>query len=119
MESWNGPLDAPLIGISQLGLSGWNAAECAAIRNELRLKATLDRSRRLTEEYTVSPWTSCSLQWLRTAFRRLDGAQRWLVMLTAVMAGGWGLGESGDGGLSGDSDLGEFQKERKNQFARE
>ncbi|GAB2249414.1 hypothetical protein Droror1_Dr00012773 [Drosera rotundifolia] len=58
LESWNGPLDAHLIGISQLELSGWNATECAAIRNELRLKATLDRSRRLTEEYTVSPWTS-------------------------------------------------------------
>ncbi|GAB2221724.1 hypothetical protein Droror1_Dr00012910 [Drosera rotundifolia] len=75
VNSWNGPLDALLIGISQLGLSGWKAAECSAIRNELhawkekglsekegsedgkkiwalRLKATLDRSRRLTEEYS-------------------------------------------------------------------
>ncbi|KAL2928069.1 Phosphoglucan water dikinase chloroplastic [Bienertia sinuspersici] len=76
ISSWNEPLDALTIGIRQLGLSGWKLEECAAIGNELRawkdkglsikgneeskriwalrLKATLDRSRRLTEEYSDS-----------------------------------------------------------------
>ncbi|KAL6970881.1 Phosphoglucan, water dikinase, chloroplastic [Sarracenia purpurea var. burkii] len=72
---WNDPLGTLLIGIRQLGLSGWKPQECIAIGNELRawqerglfvneddedgktiwalrLKATLDRSRRLTEEYS-------------------------------------------------------------------
>ncbi|GAB2267190.1 Phosphoglucan, water dikinase, chloroplastic [Dionaea muscipula] len=75
VTSWNEPFDALLIGIHQLGLSGWKPEECSAIGNELRtwkekglpekegsedgkriwalrLKATLDRSRRLTEEYS-------------------------------------------------------------------
>ncbi|RVW82078.1 Phosphoglucan, water dikinase, chloroplastic [Vitis vinifera] len=69
VSSWNDPLGALFIGISQLGLSGWKPEECTAIGNELlawkekgsedgkaiwalRLKATLDRSRRLTEEYS-------------------------------------------------------------------
>ncbi|XP_021745875.1 phosphoglucan, water dikinase, chloroplastic-like isoform X1 [Chenopodium quinoa] len=77
VTSWNEPLDALAIGIRQLGLSGWKSEECIAIGNELfawkdkglpesegmeeskriwalRLKATLDRSRRLTEEYSDS-----------------------------------------------------------------
>ncbi|KAH9621785.1 hypothetical protein KSS87_017544 [Heliosperma pusillum] len=77
VASWNQPLDALATGIRQLGLSGWKAEECAACSNELlawkerglsetegsedsktawalRLKATLDRSRRLTEEYSDS-----------------------------------------------------------------
>ncbi|KAJ8449699.1 hypothetical protein Cgig2_001355 [Carnegiea gigantea] len=77
VSSWNESLDAIIIGINQLGLSGWKTEECAAIRNELlawkdrglseregsedgkriwalRLKATLDRSMRLTEEYCDS-----------------------------------------------------------------
>ncbi|XP_048496016.1 phosphoglucan, water dikinase, chloroplastic isoform X2 [Beta vulgaris subsp. vulgaris] len=77
VTSWNEPLDALTIGIRQLGLSGWKSEECIAIGNELiawkdkglsekegneeskriwalRLKATLDRSRRLTEEYSDS-----------------------------------------------------------------
>lgn len=77
VSSWNESLDAIIIGINQLGLSGWKTEECAAIRNELlawkdrglseregsedgkriwalRLKATLDRSLRLTEEYCDS-----------------------------------------------------------------
>ncbi|XP_058093541.1 phosphoglucan, water dikinase, chloroplastic [Magnolia sinica] len=73
--SWNSPLAALIIGIRQVGLSGWKSEECNAIESELlawqqkglseregdedgkaiwglRLKATFDRSRRLTEEYT-------------------------------------------------------------------
>ncbi|KAE8022924.1 hypothetical protein FH972_008685 [Carpinus fangiana] len=74
-SSWNDPLGALVVGIHQLGLSGWKPEESAAIENELlawqerglseregnedgkiiwalRLKATLDRARRLTEEYS-------------------------------------------------------------------
>ncbi|CAO2831421.1 unnamed protein product [Amaranthus hypochondriacus] len=77
VTSWNESLDTLNIGIRQLGLSGWKSEECIAIGNELRawkekglseregneeskriwalrLKATLDRSRRLTEEYSDS-----------------------------------------------------------------
>ncbi|XP_027189138.1 phosphoglucan, water dikinase, chloroplastic isoform X2 [Cicer arietinum] len=73
--SWNDPLGALIIGVHQLKLSNWKTEECGAIENELiawsirglsesegnedgkkiwtlRLKATLDRSKRLTEEYT-------------------------------------------------------------------
>ncbi|XWS35232.1 hypothetical protein CRYUN_Cryun21dG0108300 [Craigia yunnanensis] len=73
--SWNNPLGALIVGVHQLSLSGWKPEECAAIENELtawqekglfekegsedgkkiwalRLKATLDRTRRLTEEYS-------------------------------------------------------------------
>lgn len=73
--SWNEPLGALIISIRQLGLSGWKPEECRAITNELkawqenppleteggedgtriwglRLKATLDRADRLTEEYS-------------------------------------------------------------------
>lgn len=72
---WNDPLGALIVGINQVKLSGWKSDECAAIENELlawrekglsetegsedgktswalRLKATLDRARRLTEEYS-------------------------------------------------------------------
>ncbi|TYK17008.1 phosphoglucan [Cucumis melo var. makuwa] len=75
VSSWNDPLDALIFGTHQLGLSGWKPEECVAIVNEisawkerglaeregsedgqkiwgLRLKATLDRTRRLTEEYS-------------------------------------------------------------------
>ncbi|GMY32182.1 phosphoglucan, water dikinase, chloroplastic [Fagus crenata] len=75
IHSWNDPLGALVVGIHQLGLSGWKPEESAAIENELlawrerglsemegsedgktiwalRLKATLDRARRLTEEYS-------------------------------------------------------------------
>ncbi|KAF9610090.1 hypothetical protein IFM89_019930 [Coptis chinensis] len=74
-SSWNDLLDALAVGIRQLGLSGWKLEECTAIENELlawkqkglteregskdgktiwglRLKATFDRSRRITEEYS-------------------------------------------------------------------
>lgn len=72
---WDDALDALIIGINQVSFSGWKPEECVAIRNELlswkqkglsesevsedgtyiwalRLKATLDRARRLTEEYS-------------------------------------------------------------------
>lgn len=72
---WDDALDALIIGINQVSFSGWKPAECIAIGNELlswkqkglsenegsedgkyiwalRLKATLDRARRLTEEYS-------------------------------------------------------------------
>ncbi|XP_022722471.1 phosphoglucan, water dikinase, chloroplastic-like [Durio zibethinus] len=73
--TWNNPLGALIVAVRQLSLSGWKPEECAAIENELsawqekgpfekegsedgkriwalRLKATLDRTRRLTEEYS-------------------------------------------------------------------
>ncbi|KAH6785737.1 hypothetical protein C2S51_038192 [Perilla frutescens var. frutescens] len=75
VESWNAPLGALIKSIHQLGLSGWKPQECRAIGNELiawqetsllepqgdedgtriwglRLKATLERAERLTEEYS-------------------------------------------------------------------
>eukprot|EP00249_Psilotum_nudum_P024562 c29221_g1_i1 orf=269-3925(-) len=75
IKSWNHPLGAVVLGVRQLGLSGWKQAECMAIENEikawesmgldeaevveertivwaLRLKATLDRARRLSESYS-------------------------------------------------------------------
>lgn len=75
ISSWNDPIGVLTVGIQQLGLSGWKPEECKAIGNELlsweergvletegsedgktiwalRLKATLDRSRRLTEQYS-------------------------------------------------------------------
>ncbi|KAJ0232378.1 Phosphoglucan [Hirschfeldia incana] len=75
VSSWNDPLDALVLGVHQVGLSGWKQDECLAIGNELlawrerdlletegeengktiwamRLKATLDRARRLTSEYS-------------------------------------------------------------------
>ncbi|CAI0453123.1 unnamed protein product [Linum tenue] len=77
VSSWNDPLSSLIIGVHQLALSGWKPKECTAIENELlawqerglsekegaedgkmiwalRLKATLDRARRLTEEYSES-----------------------------------------------------------------
>ncbi|XP_073021561.1 phosphoglucan, water dikinase, chloroplastic-like [Primulina eburnea] len=74
-DSWTDPIDALVISIHQVGLSGWKPEECIAIGNELqawqkklllenegiedgkriwglRLKATLDRAKRLTEEYS-------------------------------------------------------------------
>ncbi|XP_050372459.1 phosphoglucan, water dikinase, chloroplastic [Argentina anserina] len=75
VSSWNDPLGALIVGVHQLRLSGWKPEECVAIENELlawkarglseteasedgkiiwglRQKATLDRARRLTEEYS-------------------------------------------------------------------
>ncbi|WCJ27521.1 Phosphoglucan water dikinase chloroplastic [Euphorbia peplus] len=77
VNSWNDSLGALIVGVHQLGLSGWKPAECEAIISELlawqdrglsekegsedgkiiwalRMKATLDRTRRLTEEYSES-----------------------------------------------------------------
>ncbi|XP_048131411.1 phosphoglucan, water dikinase, chloroplastic isoform X2 [Rhodamnia argentea] len=75
MSIWDTLLDALIVGIRQLGQSSWQVEECTALQNELlawknrgfsekegsedgkmiwalRLKATLDRSKRLTEEYS-------------------------------------------------------------------
>ncbi|XP_051150786.1 phosphoglucan, water dikinase, chloroplastic isoform X2 [Andrographis paniculata] len=75
VSSWSDTFGALVISILQLGLSGWNPEECQVIRNELlawqgrglletegsengkriwalRLKATLDRAKRLTEEFS-------------------------------------------------------------------
>ncbi|CAH8388567.1 unnamed protein product [Eruca vesicaria subsp. sativa] len=75
VSSWKDPLDALVLGVQQVGLSGWKQEECLAIGNELlawrerdllekegeedgktiwamRLKASLDRARRLTSEYS-------------------------------------------------------------------
>lgn len=72
---WDDALDALIIGINQVCFSGWKPNECSALVNELlswkqkglsefegnedgkyiwalRLKATLDRTGRLTEEYS-------------------------------------------------------------------
>lgn len=35
VSSWNDPLGVLIVGICQLGLSGWKPAECRAIGNEL------------------------------------------------------------------------------------
>lgn len=35
VSCWNDPLTALMIGIRQLGISGWKKEECDAIRNEL------------------------------------------------------------------------------------
>ncbi|KAK8933206.1 hypothetical protein KSP39_PZI015865 [Platanthera zijinensis] len=75
IDSWNTSLGALIVGIHQVGLSSWRQEECESIRSEilawklkglsdsedsedgkhiwaLRLKATLDRARRMTEEYS-------------------------------------------------------------------
>ncbi|KAI3460627.1 hypothetical protein Pfo_017290 [Paulownia fortunei] len=75
VSSWSDALGALVISIHQLGVSGWKPEECRVIGNELlawqerglletegsdngtriwglRLKATLDRAKRLTEEYS-------------------------------------------------------------------
>lgn len=91
-SSWSNPLVALIIGIRQVGLSGWKPEECNALSNELlawqhkglsetegdedgiriwamRLKATLDRSRRLIEEYS-----EVLIQLLPDRVRRLGNA---------------------------------------------
>lgn len=35
VSSWNDPLGALIVGVRQLGLSGWRPEECSAIGNEL------------------------------------------------------------------------------------
>ena len=35
-KAWSLPLGAALLGVRQLGLNGWEAAECGALENELR-----------------------------------------------------------------------------------
>lgn len=35
VASWNDPLDALVLGVHQVGLSGWKQEECLAIGNEL------------------------------------------------------------------------------------
>ncbi|XP_073013103.1 phosphoglucan, water dikinase, chloroplastic isoform X2 [Typha latifolia] len=75
ISPWNDPIDALVVGIRQIALSGWKSDECYAIESELlswkqkglseregsedgkyiwalRLKATFDRTRRITEEYS-------------------------------------------------------------------
>lgn len=75
VNSWNHPLGAVVLGIRQLGLSGWQQGECMAIENEiqawqsaglaekegnedgkricaLRFKATIERARRLSEAFS-------------------------------------------------------------------
>ncbi|KAL3634731.1 Phosphoglucan, water dikinase, chloroplastic [Castilleja foliolosa] len=75
VNSWDDALGALVVGVRQLGLSGWKPEECRVIGKELlawqerglletegsengkriwglRLKATLDRAKRLTEEYS-------------------------------------------------------------------
>ncbi|CAA6667953.1 unnamed protein product [Spirodela intermedia] len=76
-RAWYNPLSALITGIRHIGLSSWKPDECLAIASELhawqqkglsekegnedgkkiwllRLKATIDRARRLTEEYSES-----------------------------------------------------------------
>ncbi|KAG8378338.1 hypothetical protein BUALT_Bualt08G0127000 [Buddleja alternifolia] len=77
VNSWADPIGALVVSVRQVGLSGWKPEECVSIGNELmawkergiletegneegkriwglRLKATLDRAKRLTEEYSES-----------------------------------------------------------------
>jgi phosphoglucan,water dikinase len=65
---WRRALDALVLGVSNVGLSGISPRECEAVQNELqslsrgftagdrdhllRLKASLERARRLADEYT-------------------------------------------------------------------
>lgn len=35
VASWNDPLDALVLGVHQVGLSGWKQEECLAIGNEI------------------------------------------------------------------------------------
>lgn len=35
VDSWNDPINALVLGIRQLGLSGWKLQECKAIESEL------------------------------------------------------------------------------------
>lgn len=35
VSSWNNPLRSLILGVHQLGLSGWKPGECAAIGSEL------------------------------------------------------------------------------------
>lgn len=35
-KAWSLPLGAALLGVRQLGLNGWEPAECGALENELR-----------------------------------------------------------------------------------
>ncbi|KAK4341488.1 hypothetical protein RND71_039989 [Anisodus tanguticus] len=112
VSSWNDPIGALTIGIQQLGLSGWKPEECKAVGNELlswkergisenegsedgktiwalRLKATLDRSRRLTEEYSetllqIFPekvQVSKLATLLLKAVRRIIGSSGWDVLV--------------------------------------
>ncbi|CAL8462111.1 g1642 [Coccomyxa elongata] len=66
-KAWSLPLGAAVLGVRQLGLSGWEQTECFALENEigawqqagklaepvnaLRLKASLERLQRLTQGY--------------------------------------------------------------------
>ena len=46
VSSWNDPLGVLIVGIRQMGLSGWKPEECTAIGNELlawQEKALLER----------------------------------------------------------------------------
>lgn len=72
INDWNHPLGAIVLGIRHLGLSGWQQGECMAIENEilawqsagmveredgariwaLRLKATIERARRISESFS-------------------------------------------------------------------
>ncbi|MCO5596749.1 hypothetical protein L7F22_050818 [Adiantum nelumboides] len=72
VTDWNHPLGAIVLGIRHLGLSGWQPGECMAIENEimawqsagmvekedgvriwaLRLKATIERARRISESFS-------------------------------------------------------------------
>ncbi|KAK9806719.1 hypothetical protein WJX72_000486 [[Myrmecia] bisecta] len=65
---WSLPLGGVVLGVRQMGLSGWEAGECLAVENELaawqakgkfkdkeaalRLKASLERVQRITHTYT-------------------------------------------------------------------
>ncbi|KAK1270965.1 hypothetical protein QJS04_geneDACA004426 [Acorus gramineus] len=117
-STWNDPLNALAIGLRQVELSGWKPEECKAIESELlawqqrgladkegdedgkdiwarRLKGTLDRSRRLTEEFSetllqlfpqkVQVSKLCSL--LLKALRSVLGSSGWDVLVPGVAFG--------------------------------
>eukprot|EP00898_Chlorokybus_atmophyticus_P001306 jgi/Chlat1/2176/Chrsp17S02751 len=68
--AWNAPLGAAVLALRNVGMSGWQAGECISIEHELeawqtaggldgtdpaaplRLKATLERARRIASEYS-------------------------------------------------------------------
>ncbi|VAH99085.1 unnamed protein product [Triticum turgidum subsp. durum] len=115
---WDDALDALIIGVNQVSFSGWKPEECIAIGNELlswkkeglcesegsedgkyiwalRLKATLDRARRLTEEYSeallsvfpenVKVSKLCTV--LLKAVRVVIGSSGWDVLVPGVAHG--------------------------------
>ncbi|GAB2283122.1 hypothetical protein Dimus_017652 [Dionaea muscipula] len=77
VTSWNELFDALLIGIHQLGLSGWTPEECSAIGNELRTW----KEKGLPEKEAL--WSSCYLCNLLTVsiLTKVDKNSSWVTTI--------------------------------------